>query len=111
MRIKNIQTIAGEDGFHRREVGYLPDFLSRTDNELMAYEKGKYSLRTVFGRGYERLAGIATMEAEAAGEELVGVEAVTAAVEKMYFQPDFYGSPLFASNGQGQILRYAERGI
>ena len=52
MRIRNIQTIAGEDGFHMREVSYLPDFLSRTDNELMAYEKGKYSLRTVFGRGY-----------------------------------------------------------
>ena len=41
-----------------------------------------------------------------------GAEAVsTVAVEKMYFQPDLYGSPLFASNGQGQVLRYAERSI
>ncbi len=112
MRIRNIQTIAGEDGFHTREVSYLPDFLSRTDNELMAYEKGKYNLRTVFGRGYERLAGIAAVEAETAGTGLPGAEAVTAAaVEKMYFQPDLYGSPLFASNEQGQVLRYAERSI
>ena len=107
MRIKNIQTIAGEDGFRTREISCLPDFLSRTDNELMTYEKGKYSLRTVFGRGYERLAGTAAVEAEAAGAELPGVEVV----EKMYFQPDFYGSPLFALSGQGQVLRYAERGI
>ncbi|MEY8268736.1 RHS repeat domain-containing protein [Lachnospiraceae bacterium 64-25] len=127
MRIRNIQTIAGEDGFHTREVSYLPDFLSRTDNELMAYEKGKYSLRAVFGRGYERLAGIAAMETEAAGAgvspleaqmpraagvELSGAEAVTVTpVERLYFQSDFYGSPLFASNGQGQVLRYAERSI
>ena len=107
MRIKNIQTIAGEDGFRTREISCLPGFLSRTDNELMAYEKGKYSLRTVFGRGYERLAGTAAVEAEEAEAELSRVEAV----EKMYFQPDFYGSPLFALNGQGQVLRYAERGI
>ena len=115
MRIRNIQTIAREDGFHTREVSYLPDFLSRTDNELMAFEKGKYSLRTVFGRGYERLAGIAAMETEAAGAgvspleaqmpraagvELPGAEAVTVTpVERLYFQSDFYGSPLFASNG------------
>jgi len=127
MRIRNIQTIAREDGFHTREVSYLPDFLSRTDNELMAFEKGKYSLRTVFGRGYERLAGIAAMETEAAGAgvspleaqmpraagvELPGAEAVTVTpVERLYFQSDFYGSPLFASNGQGQVLRYAERSI
>ncbi|MBD5461986.1 MAG: RHS repeat-associated core domain-containing protein, partial [Lachnospiraceae bacterium] len=37
--------------------------------------------------------------------------AVDAVMEKAYFQPDLYGSALFASNGQGQVLRYAERGI
>jgi YD repeat-containing protein len=31
MRIKNIQTIAGEDGFRTREISCLLDFLSRTD--------------------------------------------------------------------------------
>ena len=33
----------------------------------MAYEQGKYSLRTVFGRGYERLVGTAGVEAVAGG--------------------------------------------
>ena len=32
-------------------------------------------------------------------------------IGKTYFQPDIYGSPLFASNEQGQVLRYAERNI
>ena len=51
MRIRNLQTLAGEDGSYTRDVSYLPDFLSRTGNELMTYEKGKYNVRTVFGRG------------------------------------------------------------
>ena len=32
-------------------------------------------------------------------------------IGKTYFQPDIYGSPLFASNEQGQVLSYAERNI
>ena len=114
MRIRNLQTLAGEDGSYTRDVSYLPDFLSRTGNELMTYEKGKYNVRTVFGRGYERLAGKVTMETDAVvtGVEIIRPEAaVDAVMEKAYFQPDLYGSALFASNGQGQVLRYAERGI
>ena len=34
---------------------YVPDFLSGTHNELMAYETGAGSVRTVFGHGYQRL--------------------------------------------------------
>ncbi|MBD5546187.1 MAG: hypothetical protein HDQ97_02075 [Lachnospiraceae bacterium] len=114
MRIRNLQTLAGADGSYTRDVSYLPDFLSRTGNELMTYEKGKYNVRTVFGRGYERLAGKVTMETDAVvtGVEMTRPEAaVDAVMEKAYFQPDLYGSALFASNGQGQVLRYAERGI
>ncbi len=40
-------------------------------------------------------------------ETLIGAEVIG----KTYFQPDIYGSPLFASNEQGQVLRYAERNI
>ena len=32
-------------------------------------------------------------------------------IGKTYFQPDIYGNPLFVSNEQGQVLRYAERNI
>ena len=31
--------------------------------------------------------------------------------EKAYFQSDLYGSPLFATDAQGSLLQYAERGI
>ena len=40
-------------------------------------------------------------------ETLIGAEVIG----KTYFQPDIYGSPLFASNEQGQVLCYAERNI
>ena len=70
----------------------MPDFLSGTDNELMAYETGAGSVRTVFGHGYQRLC-----QCTAEG--------------KTFFQSDIYGSPLFAADGQGTVRQYAERGI
>ncbi len=70
----------------------MPDFLSGTYNELMAYETGAGSVRTVFGHGYQRLS-----QCTAEG--------------KTFFQSDIYGSPLFAADGQGTVRQYAERGI
>ncbi len=40
MCVGNVQKLAAGDGFRSREMQYVPDFLSGTDNELMAYEAG-----------------------------------------------------------------------
>ena len=147
MRTSLTQTLLGKEAFKTREVTYLPDYLSGTANDLMAYEQNFGITRTIYGNGYTRLsqkvtafgagegeagsgtgvgAGSLTGAGNAAGtaiqqgilpvrtstgaatpETLIGTEVIG----KTYFQPDIYGSPLFASNEQGQVLRYAERNI
>ena len=145
MRTNLTQTLLGKDAFKTREVTYLPDYLSGTANDLMAYEQNFGITRTIYGNGYTRLSQKATAfgagegeagngagagrltgagntagtaipqgmlpartSAEAATPEaLIGTEVIG----KTYFQPDIYGSPLLASNEQGQVLRYAERNI
>ena len=147
MRTNLTQTLLGKDAFKTREVTYLPDYLSGTANDLMAYEQDFGITRTIYGNGYTRLsqkvtafgagegeagsgtgagAGSLTGAGNAAGtaiqqgilpvrtstgaatpETLIGTEVIG----KTYFQSDIYGSPLFASNEQGQVLRYAERNI
>ena len=118
MRTSLTQTLLGKDAFKIRKVSCLPDYLSPTANDLMTYEQGFGATRTIYGNGYTRLSqkvtafGTDTGEAgNGAGamppETLIGAEVIG----KTYFQPDIYGSPLFASNEQGQVLCYAERNI
>ncbi len=145
MRTNLTQTLLGKEAFKTREISYLPDYLSGTANDLMAYEQNFGITRTIYGNGYTRLsqkatafgagegeagngagAGSLTGAGNAAGtaipqgilpvrtstgaatpETLIGTEVIG----KTYFQPDIYGSPLFAANEQGQVLRYAERNI
>ena len=92
MCVGNVQKRMGDHGPLTREMQYVPDYLSGTGNELMAYEIGAGSVKTVFGRGYERLS-----QKTAAG--------------RTFFHSDIYGSPLFAMDGQGQMGQYVERGI
>ena len=92
MRVRNVQTLAGPGASEespRKETSYVPDYLSITNNDLMAYEKDADAVSTVFGQGHERL-----MQKTASG--------------KVYFQPDLYGSILSVSDGQGQSLGYSE---
>ncbi len=112
MRTSLTQTLLGKDAFKTREVTYLPDYLSGTANDLMACEQGFGITRTIYGNGCTRLSQKVTAFGAGAGEAvppetLIGTEVIG----KTYFQPDIYGSPLFASNEQGQVLRYAERNI
>ncbi len=126
MRTNLTQTLLGKDAFKTRKVSCLPDYLSPTANDLMTYEQGFGITRTIYGNGYTRLsqkvtafgAGTGTAGSGAGAgtdagtgamppETLIGAEVIG----KTYFQPDIYGSPLFASNEQGQVLRYAERNI
>ena len=92
MRIKNVQALAGQEPseeFLTKETSYVPDYLSITNNDLMACEKDADAASTIFGQGHERL-----MQKTASG--------------KIYFQPDLYGSILSVSDGQGQSLGYSE---
>ena len=120
MRTNLTQTLLGKDAFKTREISYLPDYLSGTANDLMTYEQGFGITRTIYGNGCTRLSQKATAFGTDTGEAgngtgagamppetLIGAEVIG----KTYFQPDIYGSPLFASNEQGQVLRYAERNI
>ena len=98
MRVGNTRRTGTGESLRTREVQYVPDFLGAAGNELMSYETGGAGIRHVFGRGYERLSR------KVSG----GPEGVP---EKAYFQSDLYGSPLFATDVQGSLLQYAERGI
>ena len=98
MRVGNTRKSGTGESLHTREVEYVPDFLGAAGNELMSYETGGAGIRHVFGRRYERL-----------NRKLSG--APEGVPEKAYFQSDLYGSPLFATDAQGSLLQYAERGI
>lgn len=105
MCVKNVQKLAEAGGLRTREMQYVPDYLSVAGNDLMAYEMGAGgtgnaaakgtiidSIRTIFGRGYERL-----NQKTAAG--------------KTFFHSDIYGSPMLTMDGQGQMQQYVERSI
>lgn len=124
MRIKNVQTLKDRTGGYRsykenaansiqtmliKETSYVTDFLSSTNNDLMVYEEGYGSVRTTFGRGYERLSQKITLEPEAFNTVKGALTSKNGG--KTFFQSDLYGSPLFAANEQGSILRYAERNV
>lgn len=92
MRIKNVQRLGAAGSQRTKEIQYVPDFLSATGNELMSYETGAGAARSIFGRDYERLSR--------------KTETGTT-----HFLPDMYGSPLFAADGQGDMVQYAERNV
>ena len=135
MRIKNIQTLlSGENqNPYTKETDYIPDLLSGAGNDLMSFQKtadvnDAVSTRNIYGIGYELIsrytmpisAGVPTPEAAGViSESITGTMAGTTALSDMLpaagtktsFQPDIYGSPLFAVNAQGGILQYIERDI
>ena len=82
MRIANTLTLPGTEAPQIRTTAYVPDFLSGTGNDLMAYHSGGAVTKTVYGRTYERLGSI------------------TAAGQK-YEMPDLWGSPIYTADAQG----------
>ena len=92
MRVKNTQKLVSADDFYKREMQYVPDFLSAANNELMTYEADASAARTVFGYNHHRLSQ-------------------TTPSGQTFFQSDLYGSPLFAADTQGILQHCAERGI
>ncbi len=110
MCVGNHQKLAAEGGFRTRQMQYVPDFLSATSNELMAYGTGGESIRTVFGHAYQRLNQTRTVGTQSLPDPM-NVGAVGAVTGKTFFQSDIYGSPIFASDGQGVLQQYAEYDI
>ena len=90
------------------EVTVVPDFLSGSNNELMAYAEGLGEVRNVYGKGYNRLSRH-TAPYPAPGTQ--GADTGAASAGKAYFQPDIMGSALIAADGQGNVLGYARRNV
>ncbi|MCX4342084.1 MAG: RHS repeat-associated core domain-containing protein, partial [Lachnospiraceae bacterium] len=82
MRIANTLTLPGTEAPQIRTTAYVPDFLSGTDNDLMAYHSGGDVTKAVYGRRFERLGSIS-----AAGQK--------------YEMPDLWGSPMYTADAQG----------
>lgn len=103
MRTKKVQTFIKDGVSGIKENSYVSDYMSRTNNDLMDYEKGGAITRTVYGRGYELLSQ------KSVKKQTTTMSNMEAA--KAYFQSDLLGSPLFMANEQGDLKRYAERGV
>lgn len=82
IRVGNTVTYPGTETPHTKETAYVPDVLSSTGNDLMAYVKGGGTTKAVYGRDYERLG-------------------YTTAAGRMYEMPDLWGSPLYSADPQG----------
>ena len=55
MRLKHSRNRQGVTPSTGGEVTVVPDFLSGSNNELMAYAEGLGEVRNVYGKGYNRL--------------------------------------------------------
>ena len=94
-------------------TGSSPELTGSADygydsNELMVYETGAGSIRSVFGHSYECLSETVTSETQAAGTETASGSPVP---EKTRFLPDMYGSPLFAAGEGADTIRYTPRSV
>ncbi len=108
MRLKHSRNRQGVTPSTGGEVTVVPDFLSGSNNELMAYAEGLGEVRNVYGKGYNRLSRH-TAPYPAPGTQ--GADTGAASAGKAYFQPDIMGSALIAADGQGNVLGYARRNV
>lgn len=73
-------------------TAYVPDILSGTANDLMAYHSGGSVTGAVYGRTYERLG-------------------ITTPTGRMYEMPDLWGSPLYTTDSQGNAVWHMEHDL
>ncbi len=79
-RINNTRTIPEDGSLINKKTSYLPDYLSESLNDLMAYDDSGKAERSLFGFSYEKIAQ-----------------------NNIYFQPDLLGSPLFSTDVLGNL--------
>ncbi|MFA9465188.1 MAG: RHS repeat domain-containing protein, partial [Velocimicrobium sp.] len=123
MRVKNVQKLEQTDSsyenygetavgkskqaFGTKETNYVIDYLSEANNDLLSYETGFGATRVTYGRGSERLSQNVTIYPETPKSNRTDIAQENNG--KSYFQTDRLGSVLFASNQEGEVLRYADR--
>jgi len=122
-RVKNVQKLEQTDSsyenyeetavgknkqaFRTKETNYVIDYLSDTNNDILSYETGFGATRVTYGRGSERLSQNVTIYPETPKSTRTDIAKENNG--KSYFQTDRLGSALFASNQEGEVLRYADR--
>lgn len=101
--VKTTQKLKSGENFRTKERKFVPDFMtSPLGNNLMTYETGKGSTKTVFGGAYDRIGQKYT-------PDIPNPEASLS--EKTFFHADLYGSPLLATDEAGNIRRVSSLGI
>ncbi|MBO4808535.1 MAG: DUF2380 domain-containing protein [Lachnospiraceae bacterium] len=101
--VKTTQKLKSGENFRTKERKFVPDFMtSSLGNNLMTYETGKGSTKTVFGGAYDRIGQKYT-------PDIPNPEASLS--EKTFFHADLYGSPLLATDEAGNIRRVSSLGI
>ncbi len=92
MRITNTVTRQESGKMQTGTTAYVPDILSGTANDLMAYHSGGSVTGAVYGRTYERLG-------------------ITTPTGRMYEMPDLWGSPLYTTDSQGNAVWHMEHDL
>jgi len=101
--VKTTQKLKSGENFRTKERKFVPDFMtSPLCNNLMTYETGKGSTKTVFGGAYDRIGQKYT-------PDIPNPEASLS--EKTFFHADLYGSPLLAIDEAGSIKHVSRLGI
>lgn len=74
----------------------------------MSYEEGFGATRVIYGRGYECLEQEVSLKPGVPAAARASIASQN--IKKTMFLPDLLGSALFAATGEGNVIRYAERG-
>ena len=79
---------------------YIPDYIGGMHNDLVTQVSGLGTVNAAFAHGYSRASQRFTPEA-----------GVSIPAADTYFQPDLYGSPLFAADADGMIKHRADHDL
>ena len=79
---------------------YIPDYIGGIHNDLVTQVSGLGTVNAAFAHGYSRASQRFTPEA-----------GVSIPAADTYFQPDLYGSPLFAADADGMIKHRADHDL
>ncbi|EOS27395.1 RHS repeat-associated core domain-containing protein [Lachnospiraceae bacterium A4] len=79
---------------------YIPDYIGGMHNDLVTQVSGLGTVNAAFAHGYSRSSQRFTPEA-----------GVSIPAADTYFQPDLYGSPLFAADADGMIKHRADHDL
>jgi len=76
---------------------YIPDYIGGMHNDLVTQVSGFGTVNAAFGHGYSRVS-----------QRFIPEAGVSIPAADTYFQPDLYGSPLFAADADGMIKHRAD---